>query len=133
MIIIFGGGSDHVVFVYGNLACLVSGLFHAYAGVRAAVDRYKAYLAQMSRPKSVAFCPGCSRASNYYIMDRDQEGGMAALAMSPELIGAESEPLMSSDSTKSANRSLFRVSEDTAVSLESTCTVKTFDSSSAEV
>jgi hypothetical protein len=66
-------------------------------------------------------------------MDRDQEGGMAALAMSPELIGAESEPLMSSDSTKSANRSLFRVSEDTAVSLESTCTVKTFDSSSAEV
>ncbi|KAF4208220.1 hypothetical protein CNMCM8980_004311 [Aspergillus fumigatiaffinis] len=114
----------HVVFVYGNLACLVSGLFHAYAVLRAAIDRYKAYLARMSRPKSVALCPACSCQSNYHIMDEDQETGVSVLKMSPEIIDAESEPLMGGDSIP------FRASEDTAVSLGSEVTVETFDGSS---
>jgi hypothetical protein len=114
----------HVVFVYGNLACLVSGLFHAYAVLRAAIDRYKAYLARMSRPKSVALCPACSCQSNYHIMDEDQETGVSVLKMSPELIDAESGPLMGGDSIP------FRASEDTAVSLGSEVTVETFDGSS---
>ncbi|KAF4237536.1 hypothetical protein CNMCM6805_006867 [Aspergillus fumigatiaffinis] len=122
----------HVVCVYGNLACLVSGLFHAYAALRAAIDRYKAYLARMSRPKSVGLCPACSCQSNYHIMDGDQETGVAVLKMSPELIDAESEPLMGGDSIPIPFRDStpFRASEDTAVSLGSEVTVETFDGSS---
>ncbi|GAQ05211.1 hypothetical protein ALT_2532 [Aspergillus lentulus] len=121
MLIVSGAVGKHVVCVYGNLACLVSGLFHAYAVVRAALDRYKAYLARMSQPKSVAFCPACSCKSVYHIMDGDQETGVAVLKMSPGLIDAESEPLMGGDSAP------FRASEDTAVSLGSEVTVETFD------
>jgi hypothetical protein len=101
-----------------------SSLFHAYAVLRAAIDRYKAYLARMSRPKSVALCPACSCQSNYHIMDEDQETGVSVLKMSPELIDAESGPLMGGDSIP------FRASEDTAVSLGSEVTVETFDGSS---
>jgi hypothetical protein len=54
-------------------------------------------------------------------MDGDQETGVAVLKMSPELIDTESDPLMGSD------RAPFRASEDTAVSLGSEVTVKTFD------
>ncbi|PKX89361.1 uncharacterized protein P174DRAFT_445903 [Aspergillus novofumigatus IBT 16806] len=127
MLIVAGSVGKHVVCVYGNLACLVSGLFHTYAALRAAIDRYKAYLARMSRPMSVAFCPACSCKSNYHIMDGDQETGVAVVKMSPELIDAESEPLMRVDSTP------FRASEDTAVSLGSEVTVETFDGSSEAV
>ncbi|RHZ46896.1 uncharacterized protein CDV56_101865 [Aspergillus thermomutatus] len=133
MIIISGAARKHVVFVYGNLACLVSGLFHAYAALKVAIDRYKAYLARVSRPKSVAFCPRCSRMPDYHIMDGDQEVGVAVLALSPGPINAESEPLMGSDSTTSAECAPFRVSEDTAVSLGSAFTVETFDGSAAAV
>ncbi|GIJ86721.1 hypothetical protein Asppvi_005614 [Aspergillus pseudoviridinutans] len=96
MLIIAGAVGKHVVCVYGNLACLVSG--------------YKAYITRISRPKSAAFCPTCSRKSNYHITDEDQETGVAVLA-SPELIDAESESLVDGGSTS------FRASEDTAVSL----------------
>ncbi|RLL96864.1 hypothetical protein CFD26_104216 [Aspergillus turcosus] len=128
MLIISGGIRRHVVCVYGNLACLVSALLHAYAALRAAIDRYKAYLARTSRRKTVAFCPGCSRVSDYHILDGEQEAGVAVLAMSPGLVNAESKPLMGMDSPP---RYPFRASEDTAVSLGSAFTVETFDGSSA--
>ncbi|KAH1426571.1 hypothetical protein KXX32_006126 [Aspergillus fumigatus] len=118
--------SQHVVCVYGNLACLVSGLFHTYAVLRAAMVRYKAYLARVGRPKIVAFCPACSCSSKYQITDGDQETGVTVLPMSPELIDTESDPLMGGD------RAPFRASEDTAVSLGSRFTVKTFTGSLAE-
>jgi hypothetical protein len=57
-------------------------------------------------------------------MDEDQETGVSVLKMSPELIDAESEPLMGGDGIP------FRASEDTAVSLGSEVTVETFDGSS---
>ncbi|EAW16896.1 uncharacterized protein NFIA_002460 [Aspergillus fischeri NRRL 181] len=127
MLIVAGSVSKYVVCVYGNLACLVSGLFHTYAVLQAAIVRYKAYLARVARPKIVAFCPACSCTSNYHIMDGDQETGVAVLTMSPELIDTESDPLMG------GGRAPFRASEDTAVSLGSEVTVETFDGSLAEV
>ncbi|GFF43168.1 hypothetical protein IFM46972_07115 [Aspergillus udagawae] len=125
MLIAVGAVGKHVVCVYGNLACLVSGLVHAYATLMAAINRYKAYLARMSRPKSVAFCSRCSCKLNDHIMDEDQETGVAVLKASPELIDAESVSLMDGDCPP------FRASEDTAVSLRSVVTVETFDGHSA--
>ncbi|KAF7114689.1 hypothetical protein CNMCM5793_009640 [Aspergillus hiratsukae] len=110
MLIVFGGIRRHVVCVYGNLACLLSALLHAYTALTACIERYKAYLARSQR-KTVAFCPGCSRVSDYNIMDGEQEAGVAVLAMSPGLVNVESEPLIGGDSPP---RYPFRASEDTA-------------------
>ncbi|KAK6832001.1 hypothetical protein RU639_002476 [Aspergillus parasiticus] len=53
VIIISEGVREHVIFVYGNLACLISSLFHALAVLMAATYRYKAYLARVSQPKNI--------------------------------------------------------------------------------
>ncbi|GIJ88922.1 hypothetical protein Asppvi_007850 [Aspergillus pseudoviridinutans] len=74
-----------------------------------------------------------SRPPDYDIMDGNQGVGVAVLAMSPDLINAESKPLMGSDDTTLGNHPPFRASEDTAVSLGSYFTVETFDGASAAV
>ncbi|KAB8227241.1 uncharacterized protein BDW43DRAFT_294577 [Aspergillus alliaceus] len=133
MIIISEGVREHVIFVYGNLACLVSSLFHALAVLMAATYRYKAYLARVSQPKNITLCPRCSCMLNHFATDGEQEVGVAVLPMASGLIDIESEPLMGSDSATSARFPFFRTSEETAVSLGSVLTMETFDGPSRAV
>ncbi|KAI9934807.1 hypothetical protein AWENTII_005663 [Aspergillus wentii] len=71
---------EHMVCVYGNLACLVSGLLHGHAFARGVLKKYITnFIRKFSCRRSVV-CPRCNNADNNdrYTDEQDQETGVVS-------------------------------------------------------